>query len=52
MTKLRAFWIKPDCQPVECHLPDGVTHAWKVVRVVGNLVIGDEEIAVVLALQL
>ena len=49
MTKLAAFRVKPNCQPVERHFPDGVAHAWKVVRVVRDLVVGDEEVAVVFA---
>lgn len=47
-----AFRIKPNCQPVERHFPDGTAHAWKVVRVVRDLVVGDEERAVVFVLQL
>ena len=52
MTKLATFGIKPNCQPVERHFPDGVAHAWKIARVVRDLVVGDEEVAVVFVLQL
>ena len=52
MTKLAAFGVKPNGQPVERHFPDGVAHARKVVRVVRDLVVGDEEVAVVFVLQL
>src|ERR1022692_840068 len=50
--KAATFWIKSNCQPVERHFPDGVPHARKIVRVVRDLVVSDEEVTVVFALQL
>ena len=51
MTKLLVSGVQADCEPIERHLPDGVTDARDVVRVVRDLVIGDEEVALVLVLQ-
>jgi hypothetical protein len=44
--------VKPHSQPVERHFPDGVPHARKITRVVRDLVVSDEEVAVVFTLQL
>ncbi len=47
-----ALRVEPDGQPVERHLPHGPPHVLDVIDVVRHLVVGDEEEALVLVLQL
>jgi hypothetical protein len=44
--------IEPHRQPIEGHFPHRLAHAGNVVRIVRDLVIGNQEIAVILPLQL
>ena len=46
------FRIEADREPVERHFPDSVANARKVLRVIGELVVGDQEVAVIFILQL
>src|SRR3989449_9519102 len=46
-----AFWIESDCKPVERHLPYRLPHSGHVVSVVRYLIVGDQEVAVIAALQ-
>ena len=48
----RAVRIEPDRQPVECHFRDGVANARKIIHIVGDLVVGDQKVAVLCVLQL
>ena len=43
--------VETDGEPVQRHLPHGVTHARHVVRIVGDLIVGDQKMAVVLVLE-
>src|SRR5262245_3557083 len=47
-----AFWIEPYREPVERHFPYGLPHSRHIIDVVGDLVIGDQEVAIVVVLQL
>ncbi len=51
MTKWLALRVEADGEPVERDLPHGLAHAVDVIGVVGDLVVGDEEEALVLVLQ-
>jgi len=46
-----ALWIKSDGKPVKRHLPYRLSHPRHVVSVVGHLIVGDQEVAIIAALQ-